>query len=63
MDRARPYGCSPWMPADLMVLGSIMSKELVMPSNQWLDKMMPSHPLLSPSLPAFNLSQHQGLFK
>ena len=23
----------------------------------------PSHPLLSPSLPAFNLSQHQGLFK
>ena len=41
----------------------LMSKELVMPSNQWLDKMMPSHPLLSPSLPAFNLSQHQGLFK
>ena len=23
----------------------------------------PSHPLLSPSLPTFNLSQHQGLFK
>lgn len=22
MDRVRPYGCSPWMPADLMVLGS-----------------------------------------
>ena len=25
--------------------------------------IQPSHPLLSPSLPAFNLSQHQGLFK
>ena len=24
--------------------------------------MQPSHPLSSPSLPAFNLSQHQGLF-
>ena len=27
------------------------------------DAMQPSHPLLSPSPPAFNLSQHQGLFK
>ena len=27
------------------------------------DAMQPSHPLLSPSLTAFNLSQHQGLFK
>ena len=26
------------------------------------DAIQPSHPLLSP-LPAFNLSQHQGLFK
>ena len=25
--------------------------------------IQPSHPLSSPSLPAFNLSQHQGLFK
>ena len=33
-----------------------MSIESVMPSIQ------PSHPLLSPS-PAFNLSQHQGLFQ
>ena len=30
----------------------------------WLgDAIQPSHPLLSPSLPAFNLSQHQGLFQ
>ena len=27
------------------------------------DVIKPSHPLLSPSPPAFNLSQHQGLFK
>ena len=27
------------------------------------DAIQPSHPLSSPSLPAFSLSQHQGLFK
>ena len=27
------------------------------------DAIQPSYPLLSPSSPAFNLSQHQGLFK
>ena len=27
------------------------------------DAIQPSHPLLSPSLPALNPSQHQGLFK
>ena len=27
------------------------------------DVIQPSHPLLSPSPPTFNLSQHQGLFK
>ena len=27
------------------------------------DAIQPSHPLLSPSPPAFNLSQHQGVFK
>ena len=30
----------------------------------WIsDAIWPSHPLLSPSPPAFNLSQHQGLFQ
>ena len=30
----------------------------------WVGNVIqPSHPLLSPSLPALNLSQHQGLFK
>ena len=28
-----------------------------------LELVMPSHPLLSPSPPALNLSQHEGLFK
>ena len=27
------------------------------------DAIQPSHPLLSPSFPAFNLSQHQGLIQ
>ena len=27
------------------------------------DAIQPPHPLLSPSLPAFNLSQDQGLFQ
>ena len=31
--------------------------------HQVSDAIQPSHPLSSPSLPAFNLSQHQGLFK
>ena len=30
----------------------------------WIsDAIQPSHPLLSPSPPAFNISQHQGLFQ
>ena len=31
--------------------------------HQVSDAIQPSHPLSSPSLPAFNLSQHQGLFQ
>ena len=34
----------------------LMSTESVMPTQ-------PSHPMPPPSLPAFNLSQHQGLFQ
>ena len=33
------------------------------PLSRWCWLIQPSHPLLSPSPPAFNLSQHQGLFK
>ena len=32
-------------------------------AHQVSDAIQPSHPLSSPSLPAFNLSHHQGLFK
>ena len=54
--------CSPWTAArqaSLSITNSqsllkLMSIELVMPSN---------HPLSSPSPPAFNLSQRQGLFQ
>ena len=31
--------------------------------NQVCDAIQPSYPLLSPSPPAFNLAQHQGLFQ
>ena len=38
--------------------------ELTQTRVHWVtDAIQPSHPLLSPSPPAFNLSQHQGLFK
>ena len=33
------------------------------PVHQVSDAIQPSHPLLSPSPPTFNLSQHQGLFQ
>ena len=38
--------------------------ELTQTHVHWVgDAIQPSHPLLSPFPPAFNLSQHQGLFK
>ena len=38
--------------------------ELTQTHVHWVsDAIQPSHPLLSPSPPALNLSQHQGLFK
>ena len=37
--------------------------ELAQTHVHWVsDAILPSHPLSSPSFPAFNLSQHQGLF-
>ena len=56
---------TPWTAACLASLSitnswsllKLMSIESVMPSNHL------SHPLSSPSPPAFNLSQHQGLFQ
>ena len=38
--------------------------EFTQTHGHWVsDAILPSHPLPSPSPPAFNLSQHQGLFK
>ena len=38
--------------------------EFTQTHHHWVgDAIQPSHPLSSPSPPAFNLSQHQGLFK
>ena len=39
-------------------------QEITQTHVHWVgDAIQPSHPLLSPSSPAFNLSQHQGLFQ
>ena len=53
-----PMGCST---PGLLVFHHL--PELVQTHIHWVgDSIQPSHPLLSPS-PAFNLSQHQGLFQ
>ena len=54
-----PMDCSmPGFPVHHQLL------ELTQTHVHWVgDDIQPSHPLLSPFPPAFNLSQHQGLFK
>ena len=54
-----PMDCSmPGLPVDHWLLEFTQIHVL------WVgDAIQPSHPLLSPSPPAFNLSQHQGLLK
>ena len=54
-----PMNCStPGFPVHHQLL------ELSQTHVHWVgDAIQPSHPLLSPSPPNFNLSQHQGLFK
>ena len=50
--------CTPVLPIHHQLL------EFTQTLVHWVsDAIQPSHPLLSPSPPAFNLSQHQGLFK
>ena len=58
-DSLQPHDCStPGFP----VLHYLL--ELAQIHLHWVsDAIQPSHPLSSPSPPAFNLSQHQGLFK
>ena len=54
-----PMVCStPGLPVNCQLLE--FTQNLV----HWIsDAIQPSHPLSSPSSPAFNLSQHQGFFK
>ena len=56
---ATPMDCStPGLPVHHQLL------EFTQTHVHWVsDAIQPSHPLLSPSLRAFNLSQHQGLFQ
>ena len=52
---------TPWMAARQAPLSITNSRSLLKLMS--IELVMPSHPLLSPSPPALNLSQHQGLFK
>ena len=54
-----PMDCStPGLPVHHQLL------EFTQTHVHWVgDAIQPSHPLSSPSLPTFNLSQHQGLFQ
>ena len=55
---------TPWTAARQASLSITNSRSLLkLMSYRASDAIHPSHPLSSPSPPAFNLSQHQGLFK
>ena len=54
---------APWTVARRASLSITNSWSLLKLIHRVSDAIQPSHPLLSPSLPAFSLSQHQGLFK
>ena len=52
---------TPWTAACQASLSITKSRSLL--KLTFIKSTQPSHPLLSPSPPAFNLSQHQGLFQ
>ena len=55
---------TPWTAARQASLSITNSQSLLkLMSIEVSDAIQPSHPLSSPSPPAFNLSQHQGLFQ
>ena len=57
------FFATPWTVAHQASL-SITNSRHVPKHVHWVgDAIQPSYPLLSPSTPTFNLSQHQGLFK
>ena len=56
--------CDPWTAARQASLSITNSRSFTQTHVHWVgDAIQPSHPLLSPSPPAFNLPQHQGLFQ
>ena len=58
------YSVTPWTAACQAFLFITNSQSLLKLMSSWFgDAIQPSHPLLSPSPPAFNLSQHQGFFQ
>ena len=55
---------TPWTAAPQASLSITNSRSLLVLNVHWVGDATPiSHPLLSPSPPTFNLSQHQGLFQ
>ena len=58
-----PLSASPWTAA-CQASCSSPTPRITQIHIHWVsDAIQPSHPLLSPFLPTFNLSQHQGIFK
>ena len=59
-----PTLCDPWTAARQASLSTTNSQSSTQTHiHRVSDAIQPSHPLSSPSPPALNLSQHQGLFK
>ena len=53
-----------WKPMNTRLPVHHQLLEIIQTHVHWVsDVIQPSHPLLSPSPPAFNLSQHKGLFQ
>ena len=58
------FFATPWTAAHQASLSFTIFPELSQTHVHWVsDAIQPSHPLLPSSPPAFNLSQHQGLFQ
>ena len=63
LSRVRLFA-TPWIAAHQASLSITNSRSFTQTHVHWVgDAIQPSHALSSPSPPAFNLSQHQGLFK
>ena len=54
---------TPWTTALQASLSVTRYQSMIKLVHRVSDTIQPSHPMLSPSPPAFNLSQHQGLFQ